>query len=69
MTIDRPVYTVIDQWPIIGHLYCMTSFFIGHYNVSFTRVVTVKRYINVWYETTDAYVEFIRNGFSDGLNI
>ncbi len=38
MTIDRPVYIVIYQWwkaywPIIGHLYGMTLFFIRQYKV------------------------------------
>ena len=35
MTNDSPVYIVSDQWLnvywFIGHLYCMTSFFIMHY--------------------------------------
>ena len=38
MTNDRPVYNLPlvnynVYWPIIGQLYCMTSFFIGHYTL------------------------------------
>ena len=38
MTNDRPVYILPlvncnVYWPIIGHLFCMTSFFIGHYTL------------------------------------
>ena len=37
MTNDRPVYILIKQyiiyWPIIGKLYCMTSFCIRNYKL------------------------------------
>ena len=38
MTNDKPVFilplvNVNDYWPIIGHLYCMTSFFIRQYKL------------------------------------
>ena len=38
MTIDRPLYILIDQWqnvywPIFENLYCLTLFFIRHYKL------------------------------------
>ena len=69
MTNDKSVYNLPlvnynIYWPIIGHLYCMTSYFIGHYMLISVQAQFIAQSIGQAFQV--AYMEFLKaNGIED----